>query len=195
MGMSCHCLVLTGTTLKNVCDELSIRTTGETAEVAEAELAAMMLDDNRLALMFLDDDLLQPEPEVFSALSRFGSVASCNLHEGSMISGAQGWTNGEESWTVWHDAQVGPEDLRATGSPVLDLEAMKSEARHLRAESSDVDFFFDIPVKAFVAAGGFDYSRVVKGRDGSQWQVLERHQNVVPSSWIRRVLGLGGRRE
>jgi hypothetical protein len=68
-----------------------------------------------------------------------------------MFSAAYGYRNGAQQWCVWHDAQNGISDLSVVGHPPPAFDEIRARLSRKQDEnggdSSDVDFFFDIPME------------------------------------------------
>jgi hypothetical protein len=79
-------------------------------------------------------------------LSRGCEVIACFVEEHVMVSRAAGWKDGEQNWSVTHDAQEGDGHLEVKGEPPEGFAAVRDHLTKQQEEEGGADFIFDIPV-------------------------------------------------
>jgi hypothetical protein len=124
-------------------------------------------------LLYVNDEIV-PDGEVLSKLSRNVSLISCYANETVMNSLASSWVNGEEQWSVFHDAQQGTKHLSIEGNPPGQLRSIQENAFAQQDEAQNVDHVFAVPVDLFATLGGLRYDQDIPGAGPTPWRVLVR---------------------
>jgi hypothetical protein len=79
-------------------------------------------------------------------LSRGCEVIACFVEEHVMVSRAAGWKNGQQIWSVTHDAQESDRHLKVEGEPPVGFAAIRDRLTKQQEEDDGADFIFNIPV-------------------------------------------------
>jgi hypothetical protein len=107
-------------------------------------------------------------------LSRGAEVVACAVEEHIMVSGASGYTDGEEQWCMTHDPERGLNHLAIYGDPPKGAVAIHKRADAKQAadggDESEVDYLFEVPVEVAAKLTGFRHDRCVPA---NQFEVLK----------------------
>lgn len=90
-------------------------------------------------------------------LSRGCEVIACFVEEHVMVSRAAGWKNGEQIWSVTHDAQEGGDHLEVVGEPPAGFAAIRDRLTKKQEEDGGADFIFNIPVDLAEEITGYSH--------------------------------------
>jgi hypothetical protein len=190
MGYALYWAAVRGRSREAVHTELSLRPTGAREEISEADWSGAALGDWQLVLDNDQDRL--GEASVLSRLSRGGEVVAAWVEEHSMVSAAYGYRDGQEIWSIAHDAAKGLGDLRATGALPDCFERLAQAARAAKSPDGP-DFLFDVPVDVARELTGFRHDQDLAGGFEVLEFVGEKTPPVPPAPARRplRALGLG----
>ncbi|WP_150107204.1 hypothetical protein [Pedosphaera parvula] len=95
-------------------------------------------------------------------LSQAAEVVACFVEEHVMVSKAACWKNGQEVWSVTHDAQESLHHLEAQGELPLGFAAIRDRLTKQQEEEDDCDFIFDIPVSLAAEITGYRHDETRK---------------------------------
>lgn len=86
--------------------------------------------------------------ERLAKLSVDCSIVACQVHEGTMVSGAYGYEHGSHVWELVHNSQQSINDLSVSGSPPPSFQSIRQRLmQEQQATAGGVDYIFDIPVE------------------------------------------------
>jgi len=153
---------------------------------------SMLLVGTRKGLFVLDsDDLDLLEEDSLRRLSAGGDLVVASVEEHVMASLAQGWKDGSQIWSLWHQSDKGIEHLEEIGTPPTGFAEIKKRAydRQRAKDSKDVDYIFDIPLSVAQSITGFKHDE--GGPD--EFEVLERQKPSLPEKrgFWNRLFGKG----
>lgn len=89
--------------------------------------------------------------------SRGCEVVACFVEEQVMVSRAAGWKDGEQIWSVTHDAQEGDGHLDVEGEPPAGFAAIRDRLTKQQEEDGGADFIFNIPVDLAKEITGYSH--------------------------------------
>ena len=107
------------------------------------------------------------------ALSRVCPLILCSVQESAMVSGAEGWQDGERTWSVLCLDEA--DDLIVEGTPPAAFAELQDRARdHRGSPTHDRDQPFQVPLRLAEAATGFHYENVLEEGLFADCHALER---------------------
>jgi len=106
-------------------------------------------------------------------------VIACFVEEHVMFSSAAGWKDGEQMWSVAHDAQEGDGHLEVQGKPPTGFAAICDCLTKQQQEDGGADFIFDIPIALAAELTGYRHD----GRPGITFD------NFVKPTFFQRMFG------
>ena len=123
---------------------------------------------------FTDDELQR--------FSQGCEVIACFVEEHVMVSKASGWKQGQEIWSVLHDAQEDHLHLDFQGGLPETFAAIHQRLVKQQEAESDCDCVFDIPVE--VAASIVGYNHETGPKDAGPTFTMD---NFVKRPWWKRL--------
>ncbi len=160
MGLSISWLAVRGRPKADVLDALGLEDVG--APSGRAKLFSADLPDGWLLVFAQDMDWLTPAR--LASASAGSEAVGCAVEEHVMYDDARGYRDGQEAWSVVHDAEKGIYDLQVSGTPPPAFAAIRDrlerEQRSADAEAggeAEVDLIFDIPTELAKAVCGFKH--------------------------------------
>ncbi|MBC8134918.1 MAG: hypothetical protein H8F28_03410 [Fibrella sp.] len=155
MGFSVSYLAVRGKSHGEVLNELNSQMTRDIDDALEAPFSC--------STGYRDWFILFANSSIYACtvplaqLSLDCEIVTCSVEEHVMFSQASLWKDGEEKWSLTHDAQQSITHLDSIGElPGVFVPLFKA-AQYEQQMTDDVDFFFDIPVNAAKAMIGFRY--------------------------------------
>jgi hypothetical protein len=112
-------------------------------------------------------------------LSRGCEVVACFVEEHVMVSRAAGWKDGEQIWSVTHDAEEGDGHLEVEGEPPASFAAIRDRLAKQQEKDGGADFLFDIPV---------DLAKEMTGYSHEETPQIT-FDNFVKPTFFQRVFG------
>jgi hypothetical protein len=98
-------------------------------------------------------------PRRLTLLSAAATVLACKIEEHVMFSAAAGYLDGQEVWSVWHDAQRSIYNLETEGALPPELQPIRQRLTGRQdkegGRNAGVDHIFDIPVELAAALTGY----------------------------------------
>ena len=135
------------------------------------------------------------EKKMLARASAEAEVVCCFVEEHCMCSSAQGWRNGSEMWSVFHEAATGgishletKGDLPAAFNGIRDQQRAKQEAAG--GSKAGVDYIFDIPVELAQALTGYRHDVAIPELGDRAFEVLTTTAATPRRSWLRRAIGI-----
>ena len=174
MGYRVLLITVTGKDAETVHVDYGVTPTGQHEEIAESPVTGAYLPNGDY-LLYVNDDIT-PVDSVLAKLSTSASLLACYANETVMESCVVSWVDGEEQWSVWHDAQQSPSHLETNGSVPDQLTPIQIRLIAEQDGVTDTDYIFDIPIELFVALGGIRYDADIPGAGPEPWQVLARRK-------------------
>lgn len=189
MGFSLARLAVRPGGQKELLRSMSLRTTGAVEDIAESPLLAADLGEG-WTLVLSQGEQLPAGDTLCASLSVGSELVRCVVEEHVMFSGAWGWQDGKQIWSVVHDAQVALEHLELSGQAPHALETIREEVEKRRANTplDGADWVFDIPVQLAEAVTGFRHDASEPER---RFEVLEQTapQGTRSLPWWKRFFG------
>lgn len=155
MGYSVFTVAVRGRAAPLICADFGLLATERSEEEPESPVVGALLPGGWY-LIYINDRIAPPEA-VLKSVSTRAELVCCAAEEHVMYSSASGWTNGEEAWSITHDAQVAAEHLEATGTLPAEFPSIAERLRRQQRDDGGADFIFDIPVEVALALTGFRY--------------------------------------
>jgi hypothetical protein len=176
MGYSISWLAVRGKPSNIVLTELGLRGTGEYDEVPDSpDLWGADLPDGWYLVFANRCDYVDKLP--LDRLSAAAQVVTCFVEEHVMVSGASGWSDGKELWSVTHDSEQGIEHVEAEGDLPPMFTSIRDQLTAVQAdaggEESDVDYLFDVPIEVAKALTGFCHNEDIAGADDAPFEKLQ----------------------
>ncbi|MFC1596801.1 hypothetical protein ACFL5Q_02535 [Planctomycetota bacterium] len=172
MGFNVATIAIRGKPLSEIHAQVGVQPTGESDEEPDAPVVGAMLPSGWYLIYFNDRDF--PDSHGLSQLSLGAELVLNNVSETVMYSHASGWENGNERWSVTHDAQQGLDHLERTGDVPPSLSAITQRLETLQREKDDADYIFDIPVELVRDITGFRYDGNNGGYPVDEFSTLQR---------------------
>jgi len=141
--------------------ELGLSPTGAMADYGRELYTARKLPSGWFLLVFNRCEHIFIKPNSLASLSRNCNLLACSAEEHVMVSTSEFWHNGQQTWRIEHDAQESIDHLSTSGALPDSYAAIQSqcaeEQEQAGGKNSDVDYFFDIPLKTAKSIVGFKH--------------------------------------
>ncbi len=149
MGWSLSWVAVRGASASEISAALGLTATTNRCGVAETPFCGAQLASDWYVVVADHDFRFMHDPTTLLTLASLGSDAvSCAIEEHAMVSEATAWHAGSRVWTVSHDGSNGGREVSSEGAPPASFEPLLAQAlaQYDDAESSDVDFSFEVPI-------------------------------------------------
>jgi hypothetical protein len=90
-------------------------------------------------------------------LSRGAEVVACFVEEHVMVSRAACCKDGEQIWSVTHDAQESDDHLEVEGEPPAGFAAIRNRLTRQQEDDKGADFIFNIPIDLAAEITGYSH--------------------------------------
>jgi hypothetical protein len=191
MGFSLTWVAARGKSRDRVLADLELQGTDAWEELPESPITGAQIPGDWYAVIFNGDITAIFAGDALRRLSTGAEVVVCTVEEHVMCSGAFGWKNGREVWSVRHDAQVDADGIAAAGKLPQQYAAIAGSARAQRdaadtegAADQGADFLFDVPIELAQALTGYRHDRDIPGLRGPQFEVLVNRRKA--GKWFTR---------
>jgi hypothetical protein len=185
MGYAISYAAVRGKPPEAVRAELGLKQTGVITDAIEADFSGAALESGWF-LVISNIDARFIEPELLEKLSAGCEVIGCFVEEHVMCSVAIGWRNGQQEWSISHEAEQSMGHLKVEGQPPPGLAKLERDARaRLKAQPGTTDYLFDVPGHVAGGLTGFIH-------DAGAELPLEELALVAPprkKSWWATFLG------
>ncbi|RCS52895.1 hypothetical protein DTL42_08690 [Bremerella cremea] len=183
MGFNVENIAVFGKTPQAIFQEASLTATHEFVDFPDDPICGARLPSGAFGL-YLNAPVF--DESIIKKLSNGASIFRLEVSETVMTTSLSALVDGQEVWSIWHDGGYqGPEHL-ATSGPVPEIhESILAEQTALLDTDDQVDFIFEVPVKLFVALGGFRYDEDLPVDDPKPWEILQHHSPQ--PSWFARI--------
>lgn len=164
MGFQLSWIAVRGKDRQTTLDELRLEPTGERTEFPEDSFTAAEVPGWFVVVFareLVEDDI----PE---RLSEDCEAVLAGVEEQVMMSYASGWRNGEQIWSIAHDAQQGIDHLDTGGSLPAGFDEVRARAFAEHKDATDVDYVFEVPGRTARFVTGFAHDDDV----GCDFEVL-----------------------
>ena len=159
-------------------DQLELSPTGVTEALPESLISAATLETGWRVIWYNEYGCPFLGPEQLRAISKEQDVLMCLVEEHVMASSAEFWSGGSRKWWIAHDSENGPQGLSTDGALPESFPSIRSEMEEAqRAEGGDeseVDYFFEIPLKIAQSIAGFKHDEACPHMSEGQFVVLSR---------------------
>lgn len=180
MGFSVTWVAARGKSRDRVLQDLNLEGADEWEETPESPVVGAQLPGGWYGVILNQEITSLFEGDTLKRLSTGAEVVVCTVEEHVMTSGAFGWKNGQEIWSVLRAPQMAPDGVTTVGKVPRPLAAIEKElrAKQKAADNGEpgykrgVDYLFDIPVELAKALTGYRYDREIPGVTGAQFEVL-----------------------
>jgi hypothetical protein len=155
MGWTASFIGVKGVERTRVLEVLGVAETGVVVEPYDADLAWGETAQRWLILASKDYGFASPAR--LAELSVGGEAVSCQVEEHVMASGARGFRDGVEVWSIEYDCEKS-RDVDASGALPEAFAGVHEKARQNQAgEEENVDYIWDVPADVFAALTGYRY--------------------------------------
>lgn len=160
MGFSISWIAFQGITKEEVLARSGLRDTGEVLDEDIVDFSLAVLPTGWILLF--TEDVTYALPERLEPFSKGCRLLACCAEEHVMVSAAFCYEDGQEIWSVLHDAQQGKYHLDADGTLPPEFEEARQRLTKEQDEDKDggVDYIFNVPVDTLLALCGYSYDRV-----------------------------------
>lgn len=156
MGHSLAWLAIRGKPAPAVHRDLGLAPTGNTGLYGDHPMVGIALPSGWFLLVSNNSAhpmILDP------ALSHGCEMIACSLDEHVMYSNAEYWQNGQEIWSITHDAQHEIMHLEVKGEVPEIFEAVRARLASQQEQEggavAETDYYFDIPLETARQLAGF----------------------------------------
>ena len=170
---------------------LNVRGTGRHEKIPEADIDGTHLPGGWYMVVSNHDglELLDNYPQL-RQLSEQAEVICCFVEEHVMFSAASYWKNGQQVWSVRHDAQKGIEHLDMEGDLPPFFAKVRDEQRSKQitagGNTAGVDYIFEIPVKLAESTTGYRHDISIP--ELAEFEILESIQAPpVLKAWWKKL--------
>ena len=159
-------------------DQLELSPTGEAEEIPESLISTVKLDTGWRVIWYNEYGCPFLGPEQLGAISTGQDVLLCLVEEHVMASSAEYWSGGARKWWISHESDKGPKSLVTDGALPESFSLIRSEMEAAQradgGDDSDVDHFFEIPLKVAQSIAGFKHDEECPHMSEGQFVVLSR---------------------
>jgi hypothetical protein len=195
MGFSLEWLAVKNGARDSVIAPLGLRATGQREEIPESDLTGTSLPGGWYMIVSNHGSPALMEEKMLARASAQSEVVCCFVEEHCMCSSAQGWRNGSQTWSVFHEAATGgishletKGDLPAVFNAIRDRQYAKQEAAG--GSKAGVDYIFDIPVELAHELTGYRHDVAIPELGDRAFEVLTATEAGPRPSWLRKALGI-----
>jgi hypothetical protein len=175
MGSSISWLAVKGKTREFVLQELGLIPSGRMHDFGTTPFTSRALPSGWFLLVLKGCEHKFIKPNSLASLSKNCQVIACSIEEHVMVSSAEQWADGARIWRAEHIGENGPIHLTAEGALPADFQSMADAQKKLQSddggEKSEVDHYFDIPLRAAQNIVGFKHDETDFG--DNSFEVLE----------------------
>ena len=159
MGVSLAWIAARGAPSGDFLKRLQLTPTGDFEEIPESPYSACTLETGWLLVVVQRMDDRAVAPETLRAVSSGAELVVAWVEEHVMFSRAEGWKDGQKTWSIVHESEKGPTHLESTGAPPVSLAGHQTKALDLlKAEGEDsADYVFDVPLQVAQELTGFKH--------------------------------------
>jgi hypothetical protein len=177
MGYSISWLAVKGKPPEKIQQELDLKPNGKMADYGEASVTGRVLPNGWYLIVLKGCGHPFVKTKSLTTLSAGCDIVACGIEEHVMYSCAEEWNNGACVWRIEHAGEKGTTDLKTAGKLPPELEAIVA-AQEKRREAaggadSNIDLYFDIPLKAAKQVAGFKHDDSNPGLGQTSFQVLD----------------------
>lgn len=177
MGFSVSLYAVFDREVDEIQRELGLRPEGEPEDFPDSPITGAVARSGAYILYVNDriewgEDVIRPLLEGPNRTRT--KLLGCTVNETVMYSSAWLWAEGEEVWSVIHDAQQGLLHLETCGDLPAVYDSIRDEKLAAQAGDEGVDHVFDVPVELFVCCGGVWYNQDIDSDEERPWQPLVR---------------------
>lgn len=177
MGFRVTNIFVKGKTASEIQSLLGLEATGESESVPESPVAAAVLPSGWYLLYCNEHP--SDENRVVS-LSDGAEVIQLTVNETVMACDAVCWRDGDEVWSITHDAQLGKPDVESSGMLPAEFVGIHARLKKSSEEDPEVDYLFDIPVEVVYALTGFRHDGNPDGYAVEIFEVLRFSRKAAP---------------
>jgi hypothetical protein len=195
MGFSLEWLAVKNGKRDSVLASLGLRGTGRREEIPESDLTGTSLPGGWYMIVSNHGSPALMEKKMLARASAEAEVVCCFVEEHCMCSSAQGWRDGSEIWSVFHEAGTGgishletKGNLPAAFNAIRDRQRAKQEAAG--GSKAGVDYIFDIPVELAHGLTGYRHDLAITELGNQAFEVLTTTEGTPRRSWLKRALGI-----
>ncbi len=195
MGFSLEWLAVKNGKKDSVLASLGLRGTERFEGIPESDLTGASLPAGWYMIVSNRGSLALMEKMMLARASAEAEVVCCFVEEHCMCSSAQGWRDGSEIWSVFHEAGTGgishletKGNLPAAFNAIRDRQRAKQEAAG--GSNAGVDYIFDIPVELAHALTGYRHDLDIPELRNQPFEVLTSTEATPRRSWLKRALGI-----
>ncbi len=208
MGFSQSWVAVKGKSPESILDFLRLKPTSEHEEFPESIFVSMNLEDGWYLVVankyggfapgfLLEKKLIAALEQKNQQLSTDCELVACDLEEHVMVSRISGWKNGQKIWCIFHDAQENIEHLKIDGNPPEIFDKIRNrlidEQEKAGGQTSDVDYFFDIPIELGKTLIGYRHDEDIDAQGDKHFSVLQSTMSKVENTskplW-RKIFGI-----
>jgi hypothetical protein len=165
MGYAISRIAVRGKSADAICKQLGLSRTEEFENTPDSTIVGADLPGGWYLVWGNDMTFTGKLP--LDEISTRAEVVEFWVEEHVMVSGARGWANGEEQWSVEHDPGRGIMHLDARGhlpAAFVDIrDRLLREQEQTDERKAKVDHAFSIPIELARTLTGFAYGRDIPG--------------------------------
>lgn len=178
MGFSITWCAVREERAQKLLNELELSPTGETEEIPESLISSAKLDTGWRVIWYNEYGCPFLTAEQLGTISKEHDVLVCLVEEHVMASSAEFWSGGTRKWWISHQGDKGPRGLSTDGRLPESFSSIRSEMETAQradgGDESDVDYFFEIPLKVAESIVGFKHDEECPHMSEGQFVVLSR---------------------
>lgn len=171
MGFNVCTVAVRDQPIEHIHAAFGLRATETREEDPEAAVVAAMLPSGWYQLYLNNRDC--PNNDMLRELSLNAELIFVDVCESASTSHASCWRGGKEAWSITHDPQRDPDELRVTGELPTCFEPISRRLRDAQKENGDADYIFDVPIEVTQELTGFRYDGNPSGYPVNDFTVLE----------------------
>lgn len=193
MGYSISWLAVRRKSTEIVLQQLKLSRTGELGDYADYPVVGRIFPNGWFLLVADKSDHELVGKDTLATLSAGCEIVACSVEEHGMVCWSERWVDGANIWRLEHDAQRSILDIKRSGSPPAEFEALAAgyadRQRQAGGKKANVDYYFEIPLEMAKSIVGFKHDEDnAEVADGS-FEILvasaKRHPSSVNKPWWR----------
>jgi hypothetical protein len=191
MGWKVSWIGVQGRDKAEVLASLGLEDSGSEGDFLDSEFSLLEMPGGWT--VFFSTNMMWATPEQVALASAGGEAVGCQMSEGIMYSGASGFENGVQKWSLVHYLEE-EKVLEVEGKPPGEFAAIRDEAFRQQEGKEHVDYLFEVPVALTAAICGF---RPDMEMPGFTLETVFQHLQLVrpprvpaspgPFAWLGRI--------
>lgn len=159
MGFHISWIATKGIEKNEVLKHFELESTGEFDAVPDSEWSFLDIQNGWNVFIWNEPEVLDTAAVKFTSDRTDAEAVTAVIVESAMVCACSGWKGGKKLWSVSHDSNHGLTHLDFEGALPPSFETVRSECEKAQADTREVDYFFDVPIKVAHSICGFQHDQ------------------------------------